>query len=339
MDNLIKYKTDPKKNGNCNIFSIVIPTYNEERYIAGLLERILDFNTDGFQIEIIIVDNGSCDNTVAIVRKYPCKCFILPDATIAEMRNYGAKNAQGEWIGFVDADCMPVKNWAILAKNQLERNSRVGIIGSYYSLSLKPTWVEKLWCSMRHETVGRVNFLPAGNMAVRLKDFLHFGGFPEHLITGEDYALCQIYNRKGFLVVNDPMLKSIHFGNPRTLNDIFKKEMWYGLSCKQSIKENFKAKVFWFTCVYLVGVLWSIIALLMQYITNFTFFKNIAILGVLLVGFVVISYSVIATIRARKAFYFGGYIFLFFFYFLGRSVSIVKILANKVSCSGWCKLH
>ena len=336
---IFKNKDQCAQNERMNIFSFVIPTYNEEKYIGALLEELFRLETDNFFIEIIVIDNGSCDDTLNIISKFPCMVYSLPDATIAEMRNYGVQKAQGRWIGFIDADCMPVKKWAVWAKHQLDNNEHVGVVGSFYSMSLNPTWVERLWCSMRHATtVGKVNFLPAGNMAVRHADFHNIGGFPANLITGEDYALCQKYIDNGQLIINNPELKNVHFRNVSSLLEIYKKELWYGLSFQKSFKDNLRSKVFWSSSVFLLGCLLVAIALFTLLVTSSALQKGIVLFGLLLVSFVVFFYALVATIRSRNILFFFGYLLIFFSYFLGRSMSIVKVLANKSCRSGCCKL-
>ncbi|MEA3468714.1 MAG: glycosyltransferase [Thermodesulfobacteriota bacterium] len=307
------------------IFSIVIPTFNEEIYIGRLVEHLLDLQVDNFQIEVIVIDNGSTDKTLFILENFPCTVKVLPGVTIAEMRNYGAGLAIGKWLGFVDADCFPVNNWAVLAKQELESDQMQGVVGSFYSLTTDVTWVELLWYSMRSATVGNVNFLPAGNMAVRHCEFLQFGGFPRDAITGEDYALCERYISEGYSVVNNPKLKSMHYGNVKTLSGLFRKELWYGLSFKKSYKKNMLSKVFWATIVFLSGCLMFNISLISMAIGNVMLTKLTLFFGLLSIIFVVVPYACIATIRSRTMMNFFGYIMIFFVYFLGRSAAVAKL--------------
>jgi glycosyltransferase involved in cell wall biosynthesis len=313
-------------NSQIAIFSVVVPTYNEEKYIGALLERLLNFKLDNFAIEIIVIDNGSTDNTLSIIKNYPCSVYVLLQVTIAEMRNHGAKMAHGKWIGFIDADCMPIENWAILAKNKLENNPEIGIVGSFYSKTSDATWVERLWYSMRQATVGKVNFLPAGNMAVCRSEFIGLGGFPNDMITGEDYALCQKYIHNGYSVYNDSSFKTIHYGNVKKLVEIYKKEIWYGLSFQKAFKENLLSKVFWATAVFSLGCLLIVTLPAFMFFSEVFVLKFLFLVGLVFVGGVVGFYALVATIRSGKISYFFGYNLIFFSYFLGRSAAIFKLL-------------
>jgi glycosyltransferase involved in cell wall biosynthesis len=84
--------------------SVVIPCYNAERYIAATIESVL---AQGHaSLEIIVVDDGSADGSVALVRAaFPqVRLEQQANAGVAAARNRGIALARGEWIAFVDAD-------------------------------------------------------------------------------------------------------------------------------------------------------------------------------------------------------------------------------------------
>ena len=87
-------------------FSIVIPTYNAGQFIEKAVRSVLDQGID--DIEILVVDNGSTDNTVAIVRSFNDPRITIFDidnqGVIAKSRNKGMAHAVGDWICFLDAD-------------------------------------------------------------------------------------------------------------------------------------------------------------------------------------------------------------------------------------------
>jgi len=82
--------------------SIIIPTYNEANYIVGCLGSILNQDID---CEIIVVDDGSTDNTVEICQPYVDKLLVLKHTgNLGLLRNRGAELATLEYIMFMDAD-------------------------------------------------------------------------------------------------------------------------------------------------------------------------------------------------------------------------------------------
>jgi glycosyltransferase involved in cell wall biosynthesis len=90
--------------------SIVIPVYNEEDTLAACLEAIAVQTVEPF--EVIVVDNNSSDNTVAIAARYSfVKLLSEPRQGVVHARNRGFNAAKGEIIGRIDADTMLAPNW------------------------------------------------------------------------------------------------------------------------------------------------------------------------------------------------------------------------------------
>lgn len=88
--------------------SVVIRAYNEEKHIGQLLEGIIIQNYEG--VEIIVVDSGSTDSTLEIVKKYPVKIVNIEkeNFTFGRSLNYGINSANGEIIVIISAHCFPV---------------------------------------------------------------------------------------------------------------------------------------------------------------------------------------------------------------------------------------
>lgn len=87
--------------------SIIVPAYNEEKYIARCLDSILNQTFTDF--EVICVDDGSTDNTFNILTEYSKKdSRIIPlkntGKGVSSARNFGIENSKGEYLGFVDSD-------------------------------------------------------------------------------------------------------------------------------------------------------------------------------------------------------------------------------------------
>lgn len=81
--------------------SIIIPVYNEERNIAKLLDYLVPL-----QAELVVVDGGSTDKTIAVVEQYPVKIIKSAKGRARQM-NKGASQANGDILIFLHADCLP----------------------------------------------------------------------------------------------------------------------------------------------------------------------------------------------------------------------------------------
>ena len=102
--------TKKHSHENYPLVSVIVPVKNGEKTIGILLAALLKQNYPQDKMQVIIVDNGSQDNTIEIIKKYP---VILEyenekDSSYAA-RNKGLAAAQGEIIAFTDADCIPDK--------------------------------------------------------------------------------------------------------------------------------------------------------------------------------------------------------------------------------------
>lgn len=90
---------------NNPLISIIIPSYNVESYIAKGIESCL--NQSYQNIEVIIVDDGSSDNTVGVIEKYDDKRIKLikkENSGVSATRNIGIKNSSGDYCVFLDSD-------------------------------------------------------------------------------------------------------------------------------------------------------------------------------------------------------------------------------------------
>ena len=85
------------------LISIIMPTYNRAGYIEEALDSIKKQTFTDY--EIIVVDDGSTDNTREILEKHEeIRCFYVDHMGIAGARNTAVKAARGKWIAFLDSD-------------------------------------------------------------------------------------------------------------------------------------------------------------------------------------------------------------------------------------------
>ncbi|MBI4523047.1 MAG: glycosyltransferase [Deltaproteobacteria bacterium] len=211
--------------------SFIIPARNEEKMIGACLGAINELDYDRNSFECILVDNGSVDDTPEIGRAKGAKVLTVPGATISALRNFGAKEAKGDFLAFIDADCVVDKNWL---KNALRhfQNPEVGCVGSHPSIPEKCSWVQRAWSLQTRRTsdVEEVHWLPSMNILVRGKAFENVRGFNESLITCEDVDLCYRLKKSKYKIVSDNTVQSLHFGEASTVREFFMKERWRGQS-------------------------------------------------------------------------------------------------------------
>jgi glycosyltransferase involved in cell wall biosynthesis len=81
------------------MLSVLILTKNSERYIYYVLKKVIKIAD-----EIIIIDGGSTDNTISILKNFPVKIFYKPFRGFGEDRTFALSKASGDWICFIDSD-------------------------------------------------------------------------------------------------------------------------------------------------------------------------------------------------------------------------------------------
>lgn len=212
--------------------SIVIPALNEEKMIGRCLESLtgLAFARDRF--EVLVVDNGSHDKTLIIAASFKdrlnLKVLQQAGVRISALRNLGAREAVGDIVAFLDADCLAPADWLdrILA---LAPTDGAGILGAHYLLPEDSSWVGRTWHRYQEAPKsGEVSHVPAGNLIMRREDFLKLGGFDETIQTNEDYELCERARKARLHVRAFPQIGVIHLGTAQSLRVFFRKQAWHG---------------------------------------------------------------------------------------------------------------
>ena len=200
--------------------SIIIPTYNYGRFIRKALNSLLHQTFQDF--EIIVVDDGSTDNTKDIIDtifKENIRYFFSKKKGAASARNLGLRHATGKYVAFLDADdwLLPdslelrIKflknhpeydwvygNWQIVDEN----GSYLGTADQFH---LPPP--EKRMGNLFPVLLSGANFIQTMSPLIKRKDLLSVGGFRTGLKASQDYELwCRLID-KGYRFEN---LKQVH---------------------------------------------------------------------------------------------------------------------------------
>jgi glycosyltransferase involved in cell wall biosynthesis len=179
-------------------FSLVIPAYNEERFLPPLLDSVEAaarvYAQSGSTVEVIVADNASTDGTAEVARSRGCVVVPVAKRSIAAARNAGAAAARGKIVGFVDAD-MQLHPDTFDAIERALASPRIvggatGIVPDRWSLGLVATFLVFLpfaWISR----------FDSGVVFCRRQDFVATGGYDESLRVAEDVAFLLALRRLG----------------------------------------------------------------------------------------------------------------------------------------------
>jgi len=221
--------------------SIVIPVKNDADGIDACLQSIYSSSIDTLDFEVVVVDNGSTDNSVAVAIRHGATVVRAPDVTVATMRNRGVRKSTGDVIAFIDADCTVASDWFENVARHLD-DSSVICFGSPPSIPETPTWVQSSWFQVRKKASADgkafpIEWLESMNLFVRSDVFRKVGGFDETMITCEDYDLCMRLQPYGTILC-DNRIVAIHHGEADTPLRFFQKERWRGSSNFQSFRKH-----------------------------------------------------------------------------------------------------
>ena len=210
--------------------SIIIPTYNEKEHLPGCLNSISHLDYPKENIEVIVVDNGSTDQTREIAKSHNVKVLCDNHVNVSGLRNLGAKHSNGDILAFIDADCVVSRRWLKNASKYLNEEDVVAW-GSPPTLPEDPTWVQQIWYLIRQKEnqVQEVDWLETMNLFVRKDLFFEISGFNDSLVTCEDVDFCYRVRHHG-RIISDDRLEVIHLGEASTLKEFIRKEIWRGRS-------------------------------------------------------------------------------------------------------------
>ena len=119
-------------------YSIVIPAYNAGRTLSDTLAALQDQSLPPEDYEVIVVDDGSTDETPSVARRAGAKCLTQPNRGPAAARNSGVRAAHGEFILFTDADCVPERDWIRQMTLPFRNQRTAGVKGSYRTHQTEP---------------------------------------------------------------------------------------------------------------------------------------------------------------------------------------------------------
>ncbi len=236
------------------MISIIIPTYNEEKLIGQCLSRLKLLTLPN---EIIVTDDKSTDNTVAIAKTYTDKvlCPTAKHATIAQNRNAGARTAIGDILVFMDVQSYikdPDQFFTRALENFKNNPKLVALTGVLWVLPELETrtdrivytifnWVHRFKNNVMHSGEASGKF-----QMIRRESFEKVGGFREDLVTSEDGDMFSRLSKIGRtlcdpeLVIFHPERRAHALGWPRLLWIWMTERLWFTLFNK-SISKEWKA--------------------------------------------------------------------------------------------------
>jgi O-antigen biosynthesis protein len=196
--------------------SVVVCSYNAERTMEPCLASLEKLTYPDY--EVIVVNDGSTDGTLAIAERFPyCKIISQPNKGLSVARNVGAEAATGEIVAYTDSDCVADPDWLTYLVAKMEMSNLVACGGPNFPPpedSMVPAAVAVSPGGPTHVLLSDdvAEHIAGCNMAFRRDVLLGLGGFdPIYRAAGDDVDICWRFQDAGHTIGFSPAAVVWHF--------------------------------------------------------------------------------------------------------------------------------
>jgi O-antigen biosynthesis protein len=196
--------------------SVIVCSFNGAKTLAACLESLGKIDYPHY--EVLLVDDGSTDNTGEIAAQFPHVRYIRQENHgLSHARNTGAANARGEIFAYTDSDCMADRDWLFYLIGTLMSGDYAGVGGPNVSPPAE-NWVQACVAAapggpshvLLTDTVAE--HIPGCNMAWYRWAFESVGGFdPEYRKAGDDVDFCWRIQQAGYQIAFSPTAIVWHY--------------------------------------------------------------------------------------------------------------------------------
>ena len=249
------YRPEADSTRHSRLVSVVIPARNAADNIGDLVRSVLAQRPDDRELEVIVVDDASTDDTAA--RAHTAGARVLELAAVTDTgnpavaRNRGAAHSSGDPIVFLDADCTPQPGW--LDRLLRVHDAGAAVVGG--SLDMPPGLPAMArcdyYCGWYHvhsrRKPGEVPNHPPGNLSVRRDVFTRSGGFTEQqpiAYAHEELAWQAEVRRAGGRIVFEPAA-IVHHSNRPGFGNLLRRNYRWGYSAIESKARSGAARQAW----------------------------------------------------------------------------------------------
>jgi len=302
--------------------SVIVPAKNEQQFIGDCIDSLLSQSYPPDLYEIIVVDNLSTDNTAQIVAAKGITVLTCASTSIGGVRNFGAKHSCGDILAYIDADCVAPDFWISGSVERLVVDN-LSAVGGDALKRPKGSWVEQWWVLPISHSVPEEFTLNGCSMFFYKRLFKDLGGFDESINASEDRLFSKKVSAAEGKVEWSSASDVIHYGNPQTLSQFFKRQFWHASSYVKT-GLGWKDKTFMFSLLYLMGLIFTALSL----ISGFFIFLIIGLIFVFFGPFL-FSLKKVYLSKGYNKFYFFPILFLSNVYFAGRSLGLIYSFSGK----------
>ncbi len=212
------------------LVSVIVPTKDSAAYLPRCLDSIV--SQTYVNLEIIVVDNYSNDETVEIARRFKSKIILIPDSERSEQVNYGVMIARGKYVYRVDSDFVLSAEVIEQAVAKAETGYPAVVVNNFSDSTVS------FWARVRllEKELVTGDWAHTAPTFFSKELFTEVGGYNERLVAGEDYDIRnRIATKHNVAEIN---ARITHLGEPKTLGQIVRKFVYYGSVIDLFFEEN-----------------------------------------------------------------------------------------------------
>lgn len=219
--------------------AFIIPHKGREQLLHDTLASIAAQEAVDTSEIIVVTKNNSLEPaTLAAAEPVQLRVLSVDESlTISEQRNRGVEATDAQILAFIDADISLAPHWLRTLRTFLQ-DSENAVVSAMQISGENPTPLEDIRTALSNAAVdAAVSFLPGRNLLLKRSTFDAVGGFPEHLVTCEDYYFTDKAAGFGRLWYTSKA-SYIHLGEDKRLDEMFSKEIWRGQSNLLSLRDR-----------------------------------------------------------------------------------------------------
>ncbi len=329
---------------NHPFISVIIPVYNEEKYIKDCLDSVFSTDYPADLFEVIVIDGNSKDKTIEIVSSYKkVRLFSNPKKIVPISMNLGIKNAIGEYIIRLDAHAAyPVNYFSALIQNSQHLNAdNVGAIWKTdvknktpTSLAIKEVLSNKYGVGNALFRIGvdkitEVDTVPFG--CYRKDVFSRFGFYDERLVRNQDIELNKRIKAQGGKIYLIPDIYCTYYARETysaLMKNNYNNGLWNIMTVHYTKSWNSLSPRHFIPLAFVSAILLSLILPLIS-------LKLICVpITIIFIYLFCLSIIYVSKLRKRNLDYIEllkAFISLHFSYGIGSLVGVFKVLKMKVA--------
>ena len=216
------------------LVSVIIPTYNEEKVLTRVLQSIKEQNHK--YIEIIVVDDGSNDNTVSLAESAGVIMFQRQHAERSIQRNFGVGKSKGEYVLILDADMQLTSSVVSECVNLMSKDKNIGAIVIPEKSVASNFWENVKAFERSFYNIEGDEITDAARF-FKKEVFVKAGGYDETITGPEDWDLPETVKKLGYKIVR---IKSriYHYERINSPFGVARKKYYYALKSHRYLSKQ-----------------------------------------------------------------------------------------------------